>query len=31
VEIRAQGFRDMTFDADVTAGQVTPFQGTLSN
>lgn len=31
VEIRAQGYQDMTFDADVTAGQVTPFQGTLSN
>ena len=31
VEIRAQGRQDMTFDADIQAGQVTPYQGTLAN
>jgi hypothetical protein len=29
VEIRAQGYRTMTFDADVQAGQVIPYQGQL--
>jgi hypothetical protein len=29
IEIRASGFRPMTFDADVTPGQVLPYQGTL--
>lgn len=29
VEVRAPGYQTMTFDADVTAGQVTPYQGTL--
>jgi hypothetical protein len=29
VEIRAQGYRVMSFDADVRAGQVLPYQGTL--
>ena len=29
VEIRASGYRSMTFDADVTPGQVIPYQGTL--
>lgn len=29
VEIRANGYRTMTFDADVRAGQVIPYQGTL--
>ena len=29
VEIRAPGYRSMTFDADVVAGQVLPYQGTL--
>ena len=29
VEIRASGYRTMTFDADVTSGQVIPYQGTL--
>ena len=31
VEIRAQGRQNMTFDADIQAGQVTPYQGTLAN
>jgi len=29
IEIRASGYRTMTFDADVQSGQVIPFQGTL--
>jgi hypothetical protein len=29
IEIRASGYRTMTFDADITAGQVLPYQGTL--
>jgi hypothetical protein len=29
IEIRAEGYRTMTFDADVKAGQVIPYQGTL--
>jgi hypothetical protein len=29
IEIRASGYRTMTFDADVTSGQVIPYQGTL--
>jgi PEGA domain len=29
VEIRAQGYRGTSFDADVRAGQVLPYQGTL--
>lgn len=28
-EIRAAGYQPITFDADIVAGQVTPFQGTL--
>jgi hypothetical protein len=28
-EIRAPGYRTITFDADIVAGQVTPFQGTM--
>ena len=31
VEIRAQGRQNMTFDAEIQAGQVTPYQGTLAN
>lgn len=29
VEIRAEGYRTMSFDADVTAGQVTPYRAEL--
>jgi hypothetical protein len=29
IEIRASGYRTMTFEADVTPGQVLPYQGTL--
>lgn len=29
IEVRASGYRTMTVDADVTAGQVVPYQGTL--
>lgn len=29
VEVRASGYRTMTFDADVQPGQVIPYQGTL--
>jgi hypothetical protein len=29
IEIRAPGYRTMAFDADVTQGQVIPYQGTL--
>ncbi len=29
VEIRAEGYRTMQFDADVVAGQVLPYQGAL--
>lgn len=29
VEIRAEGYRTMSFDADVTAGQVTPYRASL--
>jgi hypothetical protein len=29
IEIRASGYRTMTFDVDVTPGQVIPYQGTL--
>ena len=29
IEIRASGLRTITFDADVTPGQVLPYQGTL--
>jgi hypothetical protein len=29
IEIRASGYRTMTFDTDITSGQVLPYQGTL--
>jgi hypothetical protein len=29
VEIRAAGYQTMTFETDVTAGQVIPYQGTM--
>lgn len=29
IEVRASGYRSMTFDAEVKAGQVIPYQGTL--
>lgn len=29
IEIRAEGYKTMSFDADVTAGQVTPYRATL--
>jgi hypothetical protein len=29
IEVRAPGYRTMTFDSDVTAGQVVPYQGTM--
>jgi hypothetical protein len=29
IEVRESGYRTMTFDADVTPGQVIPYQGTL--
>jgi hypothetical protein len=29
IEIRASGFQDLAFDADITPGQVIPYQGTL--
>jgi hypothetical protein len=29
IEVRASGYRTMTFDADVTAGQVIPYKGAL--
>jgi hypothetical protein len=29
VEIRSEGFRTMTFDVDIIAGQVLPYQGTM--
>ena len=29
VEIRADGYRTMQFDADVVAGQVLPYQGAM--
>jgi hypothetical protein len=29
VEIRASGYRTMSFDVDIVAGQVVPYQGTL--
>ena len=29
IEVRASGYRTMTFDAEVTSGQVIPYQGTL--
>jgi hypothetical protein len=29
VEIRSQGFRTIVFDADIVAGQVLPYQGTM--
>jgi hypothetical protein len=29
IEVRAAGYRTMTFDADVRSGQVIPYQGTL--
>ena len=29
IELRADGYKTMAFDADVTAGQVIPYQGTL--
>jgi hypothetical protein len=29
IEIRAEGYRTMSFDADVTAGQVLPYRGAL--
>jgi hypothetical protein len=29
VEIRAPGYRTLTFDADIQAGQVIPYQGQL--
>ena len=30
IEVRAQGYRTMSFDTDVIAGQVIPYRGTLS-
>ena len=29
VEIRAAGYQTLTFDADVVAGQVVPYRGTM--
>jgi hypothetical protein len=29
IEIRAEGYRTMTFQADITQGQILPYQGTL--
>jgi hypothetical protein len=29
LEVRSPGYQTMAFDADVTPGQVTPFQGTM--
>jgi hypothetical protein len=29
IEIRGSGYKTMRFDADITSGQVTPYQGTL--
>lgn len=29
IEIRAEGYQTMSFDADVTAGQITPYRATL--
>jgi len=29
IEIRAAGYQTMAFDADVTAGRMIPYQGTL--
>jgi hypothetical protein len=29
IEIRASGYRTMTFDADVVPGQVIPYKGTM--
>jgi hypothetical protein len=29
IEIRAQGYRTMVFDADIIAGQVIPYQGAM--
>jgi len=29
VEVRAQGYQSMTFDVDIIAGQVIPYQGTM--
>ena len=29
IEVRADGYQTMAFEADVTAGQVLPYQGTL--
>jgi hypothetical protein len=29
IQIRASGYQDMAFDADITAGQVIPYRGTL--
>ena len=29
IEVRASGYQTMAFDADVTPGQVIPYQGTL--
>jgi hypothetical protein len=29
IELKASGYQTMAFDADVTAGQVTPYQGTM--
>ncbi len=30
VDIRSQGFQTMSFDMDVVAGQVTPYQGAMT-
>jgi hypothetical protein len=29
IEVRASGYQTITFDADVKAGEVTPYQGTM--
>ena len=29
VEIRANGYQTMSFDVDIVAGQVIPYQGTM--
>jgi hypothetical protein len=29
IEVRAAGYRTMVFDADVTPGQVIPYQGSM--
>ena len=29
IEVRASGYQTMSFDVDITAGQVIPYQGTM--